>query len=170
MAAPDLSAHGVTVEPATKRHARLVGRQCRAADRISILSSGRWTDAALYARAQMNRSSEKWALHRNGQFLGVVGVMCVQRTADRPGYQYLWWLLTPQVEDTALLGAARDLVESFRDRYPLLLTMARANDPRTLGALESLGFSLMAPAPFAKSEDLWCKAALDTRKIEVVHG
>lgn len=170
MATPDLSAYNLRVAPAGKQHARLVGRACRPDDRAAILSQGGWTDPERYARAQMNRSSEAWAIYQGEALIALVGVLCVPRTGDRPGYQYPWWLLTPGAENSALLGAARALLDHFRDEYPLLITMVRASDARCSAALQALGFDLMAPAKFAKSKDLWCKAVLDTRRIEVARG
>lgn len=167
MATPDLSAQGLRVYPATKQHARIMGKSCRPDDRTAILSQGGWTEPERYARAQMNRSAETWAIYKDQDLLGLVGVLCVQRAGDRPGYQFPWWLLTPKAEDPELQAAAQVLIDHFRDEYPLMIGMLRASDAKTASALQVLGFTLMAPAKFAKSKELWCKAVLDTRRIEV---
>lgn len=170
MATPDLSAYGLSVRPAGKQHARLLGKSCRLDDRAAILSQGGWTEPERYARAQMNRSAESWAIYQEKSLLGVVGILCVPRKGDMPGYQYPWWLLSEKAEDATLQGAALTLVDSFRDRYPLLIGMVRASDAKCVAALQALGFAIMAPAKFSKSIDLWCKAVLDTRRIEVARG
>lgn len=118
----------------------------------------------------MNRSAEVWAIYQDKSLLGVVGVLCVERKGDRPGYQYPWWLLSEEAEDASLQAAALALVDHFRDQYPLLIGMVRASDAKCVAALQALGFAIMAPAPFSTSKDLWCKAVLDTRRIEVARG
>jgi hypothetical protein len=149
---------------AFKLHARLLGKQCRADDRAAYLSQGKWVDMWRCARANLNKSAEAWALYCGDSFLGVIGVQCFK------GYQHPWWMLTLEAEDPKFFLAARALVESFRDRYPLLLASVRASDAKATSALEALGFAILAPAKFGESPDLWCKAVLDTRHIEVAHA
>jgi hypothetical protein len=156
--------------PATKKHAQLIGKDCCARDRAAIRSIGGWNDPERYARANINRSSEAWAFYYNEHFIGIVGVICFAKTALRDGYQFPWYLLAEDIDAAALWGAANEFKEGLRDRYPLLITMVRAIDAEAQTGLTALGFSIMAPGKFGSSTDLWCKAVLDTRQIEVAHG
>lgn len=96
MAELDLTRDGVTLVPAAKQHARLLGRSMRKADREEILASGGWTLPEACIRANINRSVEAWAAYVGDDLLCVFGVVL------KDGHQLPWLFGSEAIERHAL--------------------------------------------------------------------
>lgn len=164
MATLDLTGEGVEVRPATKHHARELGRTMRAKDRDETMAaSGLHPEQS--ARLCINSSIESWAVCKNGDLLCVFGVrlsgrMCIP-----------WAMTSIHVEKypKTFWRCSKIVVSYLRDKYPAMLNMVHGKYPEALRWLHRLGFTIAPPEVFGKRGDLFCQVTLITKKVELAH-
>lgn len=164
MATLDLAAYGVTLEPATKRHARELARIMRPKDRDECAAGGILPEAAI--RMSINNSRESYAAYARGKLLAVFGVgpMTVA-----PEITVVWAMTSTHVDTHPLTfwRSSKVAVSYFRDRYSLMVNMVHGKYGKAFNWLNRLGFQLSPPERFGARGDLFCKAILHTPRIEV---
>lgn len=159
----NLAEHGVTLVPATKRHARELSRVIRAKEKDAILATG-GSAVEPITRASINLSLEAYAAYCGDDLLAVFGVRSVRDT------HAVWALTSVHVERHPMTfwRCSKAVVHYLRGKYPLMWNMIHGKYPEALRWVERLGFKLSPPEPFGPRGDLFCCAALATKKLIVV--
>lgn len=159
----DLSGCGVRLVPATKLHARELGRTMRAADRDEILASGAWSSPERCVRANINRSIKAWAAYAGDDLLCVFGVA----SHHEPGV-FLPWALTAEPvhrHRLAFYKASKIFISWLRGKCRCLFQMVHGKYTASLGWLAKLGFEIYPPEKFGARGDLFCPVILITHSV-----
>jgi hypothetical protein len=156
---------GARLEVACKRHARELARVVRAKDLDEMRATG-GRDPEAVVRASINRSLESYAVYAGGDLLCVFGVRALDFSTHG-----VWVLTTIHVDRHSLTfwKCSKAVVSYLRDRYPLMWNMIHGKYSEALRWARRLGFVLGAPEPFGPRGDLFCPAALETRRVELTH-
>lgn len=159
----DLSRAGVRLVPATKVHARVLGRTMRAADRDEILASGAWSSPERCVRANMNRSIQAWAAYAGEDLLCVFGVT----PHTEPGI-FIPWALTAEPVNRhklAFYKASKLFIEWLRGKCRFMFQMVHGKYTASIAWLSKLGFEIYPPEKFGKRGDLFCPVILVTQEL-----
>lgn len=155
----------VVLVPATKQHARVLGRTMRAQDRAEVRASGGMTPEQA-VRSSINRSVEAWsAFVGDGELVGMFGVSPLPGGAAP-------WLLTSDVVDRypmTFWKASRRIVEYLRVKYPMLVNRIDARYEQALRWARRLGFVIEPPTPWGAENRLFVPVIMHTPKV-VLHG
>lgn len=136
----------------------------RAQDIDEIRATG-GTDPEAITRASINRSVESYAVFAGEDLIFIFGVREVR------GSHAVWMLSSESISRhrKAFWRCARAIVHNFRGKYPLMWNMVHGKNS-AIGWLKKLGFTVGPPEPFGPRGDLFCCAALETKRlIEVSH-
>jgi len=160
---PARLAKPLSVERATKHHARALARCMRACDRTELAALGGFTPESA-VRMSINASFEAWALYAEDDLLAVFGV-----TLSPPNAAVPWALTSEKVEHhaKAFWSASKEIIGQYRNRFDALSNMVYARNTPTLAWAERLGFKVGPMEPYGKNKNLFCKILLTTPRIEV---
>ena len=147
--------------PATKYHARELGRTMRPEDAREVWASGHMMPEQA-VRASINRTPGARAAYCVGGLLAVYGV-----TLLPTGWAVPWVLTTTTVERYPLefWQASKAALREFRDQYPQMVQMVHAHYDASLRWLCRLGFTIEMPEPFGVAGEMFCRVSLLTPKI-----
>lgn len=159
---PELRSMGLTVVPATKRHAREVGRAMCASDRAEVYASGRMTPEQA-ARVSINLSpGAAWAVYLGPDLLCVFGIRTFPSGWDSP-----WLLSTSHLEryPFTFWRASRVVMGTLRSQHPQMVQMIYAKYKAALRWAKRLGFKVGSPEPFGPAKEFFCQVTLVTKAV-----
>ena len=151
--------------PATKRHARELGRTMRLCDREEVKESG-GLEPEKAVRASINRSvAPKALLTQDGELLCVFGVS----TFKGSEWAVPWMLGTDAIDKHPVdfWKASKEVVESWHKVYPRLMNMVHHKSHTALAWLKRLGFRVEDPIVWGKSKGLFHPVSLV--RVELIH-
>lgn len=108
----------------------------------------------------MNKSVESYAAFAGDDLICIFGVREVR------GTHAVWMLASEAVHKHPLTfwRCAKVVVDRLRDNYPLMWNMVHGKN-NAIGWLRRLGFTIGAPEVFGPRGDLFCCAALETKRL-----
>lgn len=166
----DMCDAGGLLVPATKRHAREIGRIMRKKDADESRATGNFASEAA-VRMSINNSTEAYAVYVPGpRLLAVFGVGPMH---NAPNVHVAWAMTSVHVDKYPLTfwRCSKVATTYLRNRYEVMVNMIHSKYPEAMAWVERLGFKVSKDLErFGTRGDLFARAICHSPKVILAEG